>query len=80
MGNNNSPEQQFSKTLAGGDANIGEIHPFGCPVYVLASKLASGKQVPKWNPHARLGAYLGQSPHHAANISLVLNPATGYIS
>ena len=27
-----------------------------------------------------MGAYLGQSPHHAANVSLVLNPATGYIS
>ena len=26
------------------------------------------------------GAYLGQSPHHAANVSLILNPATGYIS
>ena len=37
-------------------------------------------QIVGWNPRARLGAYLGQSPHHAANVSLVLNPATGYIS
>ena len=36
-GNDQSPEQIFSKSPA--DPNIGEIHPFGCPVYVLASEL-----------------------------------------
>ena len=46
----------------------------------MASELASNKTLPRWNPRARLGAYLGQSPHHAANVSLILNPATGYIS
>ena len=67
-------------TKSPADPNIGEIHPFGCPVYVLASELASNKTLPRWSPRARLGAYLGQSPHHAANVSLVFNPATGYIS
>ena len=57
-----------------------EIHPFGCPVCVLASEIASGKSMPRWDPWACLGCYLGPSPHHAANVNLILNPATGYIS
>ncbi|KAL7463725.1 hypothetical protein ACHAXS_009080, partial [Conticribra weissflogii] len=38
------------------------------------------KGVPKWEPRARLGIYVGQSPHHAGNVALVLNPNTGLIS
>ena len=77
-GHTKSPEQLFSNSTV--DPHIGEIHPFGCPVYVLASEIASGKKMPKWEPRARLGCYLGPSPHHAANVNLILNPATGYIS
>jgi hypothetical protein len=35
---------------------------------------------PKWEPHARMGIYVGCSPSHAANVSLILNPQTGHIS
>ena len=38
------------------------------------------KGVPKWEPHARLGIYIGRSPAHAGNVSLVLNPKTRLVS
>ena len=36
--------------------------------------------VPKWEPRARLGIYLGRSPAHDTNVALVLNPETGMVS
>jgi hypothetical protein len=38
------------------------------------------KGVPKWDPRAWLGIYLGRSPTHAGNVALVLNPKTGLVS
>ncbi|KAL7462696.1 hypothetical protein ACHAXS_003067 [Conticribra weissflogii] len=38
------------------------------------------KGVPKWEPRARLGIYVGRSPNHAGNVALVLNPKTGLVS
>ena len=38
------------------------------------------KGVPKWEPRARVGIYLGRSPSHASNIALVLNPKAGLVS
>eukprot|EP00957_Ditylum_brightwellii_P167335 12739147-Ditylum_brightwellii.AAC.1 len=53
-------------------------HTFGCLVYVLDTRLQTGNaSVPKWNPRARLGIYMGQSPRHARNVSLVLSMETG---
>ncbi len=34
----------------------------------------------KWEPHARMGIYVGCSTSHAANVSLMLNPWTGHVS
>ena len=56
-------------------------HTFGCPVYILDSKLqSSGLGPPKWEPRSRLGIYLGKSPYHAGSVALVLNPKTGHVS
>ena len=56
-------------------------HTWGCPVFVLASENQSGlTRTPKWEPHGRVGIYLGHSPPHAGNIALVLNLLTGLIS
>ena len=54
------------------------FHPFaGCPVFVLDSRLqTAGSAIPKWDPRARVGVYLGHSPCHAGSFSLVLNPKT----
>ena len=60
---------------------ISNFHPFGCPVFVLESKLQSSIQgIPKWDPRSRLGIYLGHSPLHAGSVALVLNPSTGHVS
>ena len=56
------------------------FHPFGCPVYVLATALQNKKKIPKWNERSRIGIYLGHSPSHARNVSLVLNLLTGLVS
>ena len=34
----------------------------------------------KWSEHARVGVYLGQSPHHNKNVALVLDRDSGYVS
>ena len=58
-----------------------DFHTFGCPCYVLDSRLQTNpKGVPKWDPRARLGIYLGKSPAHAGNVALALNPKTGLVS
>ena len=54
-------------------------HPF-CPVYVLHKSLASGRHLSKWSDRARVGLYLGPSPQHARNVSLVLDIRTGLVS
>jgi hypothetical protein len=60
--------------------NLKANHTFGCPVYDLNSKLAYGKTIPKWDSMARVGLYVGQSPIHAINVSLVLSLDTGLMS
>jgi hypothetical protein len=52
---------------------------WGCPVYVLDSKLQDGKKIPKWKMHARR-SYLGQSPSHSLLVGLVLSLKTGHVS
>jgi hypothetical protein len=36
--------------------------------------------IPKWEPHARMGIYVGRSPAHASNVALILDPRTGHVS
>jgi hypothetical protein len=72
------PSERFSGVEVA--PNIKSNHTFGCPVYALNSKLASGKTIPKWNSRARVGLYIGPSPRHLRNISLVLILDTGQVS
>jgi hypothetical protein len=60
----------FSSIRVG--SNLKHVHTFGCPVFALQNMLASGSQLPRWSPHARLGLNLGLSLH-ARNVYLVLN-------
>ena len=53
---------------------------FGCPVYVLDNSLQQNGIFHKWNIRSRVGIYLGKSPQHAKNVSLVLNRNTGLVS
>eukprot|EP00957_Ditylum_brightwellii_P087231 6639972-Ditylum_brightwellii.AAC.2 len=50
-------------------------HTWGSPVYILNALLQDKSgSVPKWDPRARLGIYLGPSSVHVGNVHLVLNP------
>ena len=77
--NGKSPMNKISGTDIRNSIN--EIHPFGCPVFILDSRLQSGiKAIPKWEPRSRVGIYLGHSPCHAGSVALVLNPRTMHVS
>lgn len=54
--------------------------PFGAPCYILQQPLQSNLPFYKWKNRAVRCLYLGQSPLHARNISLVLNLFTGLVS
>ena len=54
--------------------------PFGAPCYILQQPLQASQPFHKWKNRAVRGLYLGQSPLHARNISLVLNLYTGLVS
>jgi hypothetical protein len=56
------------------------VHTFGCSMFALQNKLASGKFLPQWSPRVRLGLNLGPSPMHARNVYMVLNLITGCVS
>jgi hypothetical protein len=56
------------------------FHPFGCPVYVLDSRIQDGKKPPRWDPRSRTGVFLGHSSQHSTSVSLILNPSTDRIS
>jgi hypothetical protein len=62
------------------DKKLHRVHVFRCPVYVLDASLQHGKKIPKWNPWARLGYFLGFSDLHSSLVPLVLNVDTGHIS
>ena len=73
-----SPEQLFSQTLV--HVNLKHKKVFGCPTYVLDESLQQGSIFHKWKERARVGMYLGRSPNHARNVSLVMNIRNGLVS
>jgi len=75
-----APIEIFSQTQSDYQA-IRNAHPWGCPAYVLSPKLTeAGGKIPKWEPRSRRGQYVGVSPVHAENVSLIRNLSTGYLS
>jgi hypothetical protein len=66
------------ETLANIDSSsikVSNFHTFGSPCYVLDQRLQTrSSMIPKWEPRARMGIYVGWSPSHASNAALVLNP------
>jgi hypothetical protein len=54
-----------------------DLHVWGCPVYVLDSKIQKGKKLPRWAPRSKRGMFLGLSQQHASEVPLVLNLGTG---
>ena len=73
-----SPVQRFTGVEV--QTKMKTFHTFGCPVYSLNTKLQNNQSIPKWEPRAQVGLYLGNSPRHARSVSLVLNLQTGRVS
>ena len=74
-----SPTMKFAKTKVS-KPYLRDIHTFGCPAFVLDGPLQSGNKTPKWQDRAITGLYLGRSPQHAGNVSLIFNLRTGHVS
>jgi hypothetical protein len=79
-----SNEQAYSpaQLFAGSKANANKKHfqPFGCLVHVPNQKLQQQKPHHKWKERVEVGIYLGRSPQHQRNVSLVLHLSTGHVS
>ena len=74
-----SPEELFCKTKGDGTPIL-HSHVWGCPTYVLDPKLQDGKSLPKWEPKARRGVFMGVSSMHSSTVGLIRNRTTGFIS
>jgi len=81
---NHSPSQTqecpLSASSTSSSPSLDHFHPFGYPVYILNRSLADGNSIPRWQPRSHLGIYLGRSPNHAKDVSLVLDLNINYIS
>jgi hypothetical protein len=75
-----SPNEIFSSVKADMTYVLKRLRVWGCPVYVLDPALQVGKKIPKWNPRARRGVFLGFSKKHSSTVGLILNIATGQVS
>ena len=73
-----SPIQIFSGSKV--NHNTKHQQTFGCPAYVLDNTLQQKGIFHKWNQRARVGIYLGKSPQHAKNVSLILDRMSGLVS
>jgi hypothetical protein len=76
-----SPIEIFTGVKHDNYEHVARSHVWGCPVYVLDPKLQDGKKLPKWDPRARRGMYLGASTEHSSStIARILNLRTGHVS
>ena len=73
------PDEMWSQCRTTHD-DLRRAHVWGCPVYVLEPALQDGKKIPKWQPRARLGMFVGFSHVHSSLVPMVLNVSTGFIS
>ena len=56
-----------------------DYHTWGCPIFVLEAPLQGGPEgPPKWEPRARTGVYIENSPFNTGSVYLVLNIRTGH--
>ena len=60
--------------------DLQRTHVWGCPVFVLADKLANGQKLPKFDRRKRRGQFVGFSRQHSSKVALVRNLTTGHIS
>ena len=70
-----SPLEIFSGSY-GRHAALKHAKTRGVPSYVLDPCLQDGKKIPKWEPMARRGQFMGVSIKHASNIGMIRNLTT----
>jgi len=75
-----SPNEIWFSARGTSAVDLPRTHVFGCPVYVLDPALQDGKKIPKWDPCAHLGLFLGFLDLHSSQVPMVLNVTTGRIS
>ena len=74
-----SPEEVFYRVKM--DYNeLRQARAWGCPTYTLKCHLQNGHKLPKWEPHAWCGIFLGISKQHSSKAPQVLHLSTGAIS
>jgi hypothetical protein len=86
--NNHTPSFQDPKRrtpidlFAGTKVSTNPKHwkPFESPVYVSENELQGRRPFHKWRRRSKPGVYLGKSPKHGRNVSLVLSRETGLVS
>ena len=74
-----SPLELFSRKVWA-STKFHDLHVWGCPVYVLDSKLSNGAKKPRWTPRSSRGMYVGVSQKHGHTVPLVLDLETGKIT
>ena len=57
-----------------------QLRVFGYPCFVLDPRIQDGKKIPKWEPRACTGQFLGFSKEHSSKVGLVQNLRTGQIT
>ncbi len=73
------PIESFTRTKLA--SNSKHWHSFGCAAYILVQDLQMDTAIHhKWKLHSQVGMYLGHSPQHARDVSLMLNLETGLVS
>ena len=74
-----TPMELWTKSISN-HSQLVNAHPWGCPMYILDPRLQDGFKIPRFDPRARQGVYMGASPLHASTVGLALNPHTNRIS
>ena len=67
-----SPEEIWTRYKSS-HGELKNVHPWGCPAYVLETRLQDGKKFPKWMIRSRRAQYLRASPLYANTMGLVRN-------
>jgi len=71
------PIKEFTNTPA--PLRVHNLHPWGCPVYILDKCLQDSNQSQsKWDHQSWLGVYVSCSTIHSSNVVLIYNPLTGH--
>lgn len=54
-----------------------DMHPWGCPTYLLDHRIADGRKIPRWEPCSEQEVNMGMSMRHNNLVPLQLQPSTG---